>query len=136
MGPAPCVPATGGGYLTDPRPRPIEPGMELVPRHKNGEDFPAEIYLSPIETEEGQLVAAAIRDASERKRAEEAQAWLASIVQSSHDAIMGTTLDGAITCWNPGAERLTATGRRDIGRRLDVVVPPDSAPPRRRGWAG
>jgi PAS domain S-box-containing protein len=115
------------GYLTDPRPRPIEPGMELTARRKNGEDFPAEIYLSPIETEEGQLVAAAIRDASKRKRAEEAQAWLASIVQCSHDAIVGKSLDGAITSWNPGAERLYGYAAEEmIGHRLDVVIPPDS----------
>ena len=115
------------GYLTDPRPRPIEPGMELTARRKNGESFPAEIYLSPIETEEGQLVAAAIRDVSDRKRAEEAQAWLASIVQSSHDAIVGASLDGAVTSWNPGAERLYGyTADEMIGGRLDVVIPPDS----------
>ena len=102
-------------------------GQELVARRKNGEEFPADLSLSPIETEEGQLVAAAIRDVSDRKRADEAQAWLASIVQSSHDAIVGKSLDGAISSWNPGAERLYGyTAEEMIGRPLDVVIPPDS----------
>ena len=120
-------PRDGRGYLTDPRPRRMGAGQELVARRKNGEEFPADLSLSPIETEEGQVVAAAIRDVSDRRRAEEAQAWLASIVQSSHDAIVGKSLDGAITSWNPGAERLYGyTADEMIGQRLDVVIPPDS----------
>ena len=51
----------------------------------------------------------------------------ASIVQSSHDAIVGESLDGSITSWNPGAERLYGyTAEEMIGRPLDVVIPPDS----------
>jgi len=60
-------------------------------------------------------------------RAAEAQAWLASIVQSSHDAIVGKSLDGLITSWNPGAEQLYGyTAEEMIGRSLDVVIPSDS----------
>src|SRR5438477_5465933 len=60
-------------------------------------------------------------------RAAEAQAWLASIVQSSHDAIVGRSLDGLITSWNPGAEQLYGYRAEEmIGRPLDVVIPSDS----------
>ena len=60
-------------------------------------------------------------------QAAEAQAWLASIVQSSHDAIVGKSLEGAITSWNPGAERLYGYAAEEmIGRQLDVVIPSDS----------
>src|SRR5207244_6041875 len=60
-------------------------------------------------------------------QAAEAQAWLPSIVQSSHAAIVGKSLDGAITSWNPGAERLYGYSAEEmIGRQLDVVIPSDS----------
>src|SRR5439155_10140931 len=53
----------------------------------------------------------------ERGRAEAALAFAASIVESSEDAIVGTTLDGTITSWNAGAERLYGyTAREVIGR--------------------
>jgi PAS domain S-box-containing protein len=57
-------------YLNDPKPRPMGAGIELSALRRDGTQFPAEISLSAIETEEGNLVAAAIRDVSERIRFE------------------------------------------------------------------
>ncbi|HZM75692.1 MAG TPA: PAS domain S-box protein [Candidatus Limnocylindrales bacterium] len=57
-------------YLGDPKPRPMGAGIELSALRRDGTQFPAEISLSAIETDEGMLVAAAIRDVSERIRFE------------------------------------------------------------------
>jgi PAS domain S-box-containing protein len=57
-------------FFDYPGVRSTDVGLELLGRHKNGHKFPVEISLSPLETEEGLLVTAAIRDISEKKRLE------------------------------------------------------------------
>jgi PAS domain S-box-containing protein len=64
--------------------------------------------------------------AVEREQAEEARLRLGAIVASSDDAIIGKTLDGVITSWNAGAQRIFGyTAEEAVGRRIDMLIPAD-----------
>jgi PAS domain S-box-containing protein len=63
---------------------------------------------------------------AQESRDEAVRSWLTAIVQSSNDAIIGMTLDGTITSWNPAAERLYGyTAGEVLGRPIFLLVPPD-----------
>ena len=62
-------PALRAGYATDPRPRQMGAGLDLSGRRRDGTTFPAEISLSAIDTDQGILVSAAIRDVTEQRQA-------------------------------------------------------------------
>ena len=73
------------------------------------------------------------KEITERKRAEDAVAQLAAIVESSDDAIVGTTMEGVITSWNKGAEIIYGYPAEEAkGRPVSVLIPPDRLDERAR----
>jgi len=82
----------------------------------------------PILNASGDLVqfVGSSTDITERKRAEQATCLLAAIVESSHDAIVSKTLNGVITSWNKGAERLFGYAAEEaVGQNITMIIPPE-----------
>jgi PAS domain S-box-containing protein len=95
---------------------------ELVLRPPGGPHTVVSCDASTLQggSSEPDRVLVVARDATEQARA----ATLASVVQSADDAIVGKTVDGVITSWNSGAERLYGFSVQEaVGRRFDMVIP-------------
>ncbi len=83
---------------------------------------------APIRRSDGTIIGVVLvfRDVTRDIRSEEKLLTLASIVNSSDDAIIGTTVDGIITNWNNGAKRIYGYSSDDaIGRHVSFIAPPD-----------
>jgi PAS domain S-box-containing protein len=115
-----------GRFFQEPATRAMGAGRDLHGRRRDGSEFPVEIGLNPF-TMSGELYTlASIIDISERKRFEVVHDRLAAIVESSDDAIISKTLDGVITSWNRGAERLFGYAEAEaLGKSIFMLVPDD-----------
>jgi PAS domain S-box-containing protein len=102
--------------------------FETVRRTKSGRFVHISLTVSPVKDARGAIIGASkvARDITERRQIDELRARLAAIVDSSDDAIVGKTLDGVITAWNPGAERIFGYSAVEaIGQHISLIIPDD-----------
>jgi PAS domain S-box-containing protein len=103
-------------------------GREITIERADGSRVAVLAHASPIRDESGQIVGAVnvLTDVSDRRRHEEVQALLASIVESSDDAIISKTLEGRILSWNAAAERLFGYPAYEaVGAPITLIIPRD-----------
>jgi PAS domain S-box-containing protein len=102
--------------------------LGMISTHWRNPHQPTEFSLRPFDVLARQAadliervqVESMLRESEERSR------WLASIVESSDDAIVSTSLDGAITSWNRGAERIFGyVAEEVVGKSITMLLPPD-----------
>ncbi len=108
-------------YFTQPRTRTMGMGLELYGLRRDGTEFPVEISLSPLKTEEGTLVMSAIRDIAERKKAEQK---FRGLLESAPDAIIIVNRDGRIVLVNSQTERVFGYSRSELlDQEIELLLP-------------
>ena len=102
--------------------------FETIRKARDGRRVPISLSVSPIVDANGRVIGASkiARDISERKRANEKQAVLAAIVETSDDAIVSKTLQGVITSWNKAAEKMFGYSEVEaVGKHITLIIPPE-----------
>jgi PAS domain S-box-containing protein len=102
--------------------------QEIHIERPNGSRGIALVDIEPVLDSDGNIVGAVncFQDITQRKRDEEAAQRFAAIVESSDDAIVGKDLDGIITSWNRGAERIFGYLTEEVvGKPITILIPPD-----------
>jgi PAS domain S-box-containing protein len=104
--------------------------LETIRVRKDGTKVPVSITVAPIHDEDGVVVGASAvhRDVTEQRKTFEVFQRMAAIVESSEDAIIGETLEGVITSWNPAAARMFGYSSEEIiGQSVGLLIPENQA---------
>ncbi len=110
-----------GGFFEQPRTRTMGVGLELYGLRKSGAEFPVEISLSPLQTEEGTMVMSAIRDITDRKKADQK---FRDLLESAPDAMVIVNREGDMVVVNSQAVALFGWDREALlGQKIEILVP-------------
>ncbi|MBY0586765.1 PAS domain S-box protein [bacterium] len=116
-------------YLSNGKARVIGIGRETIGRRQNGEEFPIDLSVSEVCIGDERTFTGIVRDLSDKKKSERMQAFLASLVESSVDAIIGKDLQGRIVSWNNSAESLYGYSAEEmIGKHISTIIPEENLP--------
>jgi protein-histidine pros-kinase len=109
-------------FSAAPRTRSMGQGLELFGLRRNGEEFPVEISLSPLETDDGTMVMSAVRDLTDRQKAERKFRML---LEAAPDAMVIVGAGGRIALINTQCEKLFGYARAELlGQPVETLVPP------------
>ena len=109
------------GYESDPKTRTMAAGLQLFACRKNGSEFPVEVSLAPLRTQNGLLVSAAIRDVSQQRKAE---SKFRALLEAAPDAMVIVDQQGVIALVNGQTERLFGYERSQLlGQPVEILVP-------------
>ena len=124
-------PTLRSAFLANPSTRPMGAERELFARHKNGQEVPVEIGLTPIERSDGLFILATVTDITHRKRTETAlrenEERFRLLFEGANDAIFWANAStGVLTNCNPAAEALLGRDRSEIiGQPQSTLHPPE-----------
>jgi PAS domain S-box-containing protein len=103
---------------------------ETTRRRKDGVEMHVALTVTPLRDARGNLlgICTVARDVTGRKTRFNEMSWIASIVESSEDAIIGKTLDGEIVSWNQAAENIYGWKSWEaLGRHISILASPEQS---------
>ena len=104
---------------------------DLVNRRKDGSLYTEDLTITPVRDSDGAIVRyiAFKQDVTEARTTEEARRFLAAIVASSGDAIIGSAMDGTISFWNESAEKVYGYRANEVvGKPISILLPSGQEP--------